>query len=120
MTINFNSDEFDDPNFPGSGGQINVRFLARLQEARSIANTEFKIISGVRVLETTRLHHDYVEDYQRLGIAAVIACKGDPKRADVLRGLIIAGMTHIIIKHESIVAIYHHDTRLKTISMRWK
>ena len=44
----FNISEFDSPDVIGSGEKMNKEFLNRLDLARELADTPFKITSGVR------------------------------------------------------------------------
>jgi hypothetical protein len=45
----FNINEFDSPDAIGSGENMDKEFLSRLDQARSIADTPFKITSGFKV-----------------------------------------------------------------------
>jgi hypothetical protein len=44
----FKLSEFDSPDLPGSGKNMNPDFLKRLDEAREIAGVPFNINSGFR------------------------------------------------------------------------
>lgn len=41
LTKHFDSDEFDSPDLPGSGKQMNDKFIEMLDYARVIANIPF-------------------------------------------------------------------------------
>ena len=85
----FTFDEFDSPDYPGSGEKFMDReFLECLDEARDIAGIQFKINSGYRTPE----HNDKVGgkpgSSHTKGLAVDIACNNSTDRfklAGILR-----------------------------------
>ena len=57
----FTLDEFDSPDLPNSGVNMDSNFLQKLEAAREIAGIPFKINSGYRTQE----HHQAI--YKKLG-----------------------------------------------------
>ena len=54
----FTLSEFDCPSLPNSGVNMDTDFLAKLEEARELANIPFKITSGYR----TKEHNESLRD----------------------------------------------------------
>ena len=97
----FNFDEFDSPDMLGSGlptadgGKMCIDFLHKLDEARSIANTPFKITSGYRSPAHNTLVGGRVGSSHLKGCAADIAVKNSAERIAIIQGLIKAGFTRL-------------------------
>ena len=97
----FNFDEFDSPDVLGSGlptadgGKMCIDFLHKLDEARSIANTPFKITSGYRSPAHNILVGGRVGSSHLKGCAADIAVKNSAERIAIIQGLIKAGFTRL-------------------------
>jgi uncharacterized protein YcbK (DUF882 family) len=94
----FKINEFDSPDLPGSGRNMDSDFLEMLDVARGAAGVSFKINSGYR----TQAHHESI--YKRLGKkptrsahltgnAADIACNSSRERYKILSALLEAGFT---------------------------
>ena len=96
----FTLKEFDSPDVPGSGENMNHDFLELLDFAREEAGVPFKISSGFRT-------QDYNKDllkrgYQASktsshlkGCAADIVCTDSVKRSTIVRSLINVGYTRL-------------------------
>jgi len=90
----FDLSEFDSPDQPGSGEEMKMPFLRKLDAARSMAGTPFKITSGYR----TQKHNDkvggVVNSAHLRGWAADIACNTSNRYA-ILHALLDAGFNRI-------------------------
>ena len=95
LTENFSTWEFDSPDRPGSGINMRIEFIFKLQEARRIANIPFLITSGYR----TKEHNEKVEGVKNsahmVGKAADIACHISVNRFRIVTALLAAGFTRI-------------------------
>ena len=103
LTENFNSWEFDSPDFQNSGTNMKLRFISSLQEARTIADIPFVITSGYR----TKEHNEKVEGVKNsahmVGKAADIACHTSINRFRIVAALLEVKFTRI-----GIYATYIH------------
>ena len=102
MVLNyFNFQEFDSPDELGSGmptdqsGKMNKEFLFKLDEARMLAGTPFKITSGYR----TEAHNKKVGGVKgsshTKGCAVDIAVNSGLQRSSIVCALAKAGFTRI-------------------------
>jgi len=96
----FKINEFDSPDAIGSGENMDKEFLSRLDQARSIADTPFKITSGFRSEAYNRslLERGYKasKDSSHLkGLAADIACTDSVSRYKIITSLLKAGFNRI-------------------------
>ena len=96
----FNINEFDSPDAIGSGENMDKEFLSRLDQARSIADTPFKITSGYRseAYNKSLLERGYKasKDSSHLkGLAADIACTDSVSRYKIITALIKANLNRI-------------------------
>ena len=118
----FTLDEFDSPDLPNSGVNMDSDFLQKLEAAREIAGIPFKINSGYRTQE----HHNAI--YKRLGKeptnsahligkAADIHCTDSRSRFTIISALLSAGFNRIGIASTFI----HCDTaeKGKTPNVIW-
>lgn len=91
---NFYKSEFDSPDAPGSGGNMQVSFMNTLQIARTIAGVSFHINSGYR----TQAHNAAVGGVQNSahtrGYAADIRITAETK-TKILNALTQAGFKRI-------------------------
>ncbi len=91
----FSYAEFDSPDFPDSGRNMDESFLLLLDSARQIAGTPFKINSGFR----TPKHNEKVggtENSSHLrGFAADIHATSSADRFKILSALIEVGFNRI-------------------------
>lgn len=108
----FSLAEFDSPDRKGSGQKMRAEFMRRLDEARHLSGTSFKIVSGYR---TTDYNNDLirrgykasVDSAHLTGWAADIDARSSAKRHKVLKGLISAGFNRIGIASTFIHADAH-------------
>lgn len=96
MTLKyFELSEFDSPDLPGSGENMDKKFLKMLDKARSKADTPFKINSGYR----TKTHNKEVKgkttSSHLIGKAADIHCTDDAIRSKIINALIEVGFNRI-------------------------
>ena len=98
MLIHFDFEEFDSPDAVGSGlptsdgGKMNIDFLHKLDRARAIAKTPFKITSGYRTKEHNEKVGGRVGSSHLKGIAVDLACNNSVERSKILKGLFEAGL----------------------------
>jgi zinc D-Ala-D-Ala carboxypeptidase len=87
----FELSEFDSPDFPGSGKNMDAKFLEKIEMARDIANIPFRINSGYR----TKEHNAYIggSKYSShcYGYAVDIHCTDSRSRAIIIDSLQKAG-----------------------------
>ena len=119
---NFTSTEFDSPDLKGSGENMKDEFMDLLQEARTIAETPFRITSGFR----TQSYHDDLgrrgyktskgRSAHQDGYAADISCKDSKKRWLIINSLLLAGFNRI-----GIAATFLHvdNSPVKTSNCIW-
>jgi len=101
MNLNhFSLSEFDSPDLPNSGKNMDSNFLTKLEHAREIANIPFKITSGFRT-------QNYLQDLldrgykasknssHLVGKAADIAAVGSSTRFIIVNALLKAGFNRI-------------------------
>lgn len=91
----FNISEFDSPDVIGSGEKMNKEFLNRLDLARELADTPFKITSGVRSEAHNKKVGGVSNSSHILGYAADVACNDSVSRFKILNALIKAGFNRI-------------------------
>lgn len=87
--------EFDSPDLPNSGRNMDPDFLELLDFARTLASIPFKITSGYR----TKEHNEKVGGKQAsshlIGKAVDLACTNSRERHIILTSLIEAGFNRI-------------------------
>ena len=97
----FNYNEFDSPDEIGSGmliskgGQMNDEFLFKLDEARMLAGTPFKITSGYRSPKHNEKVGGVVGSSHLKGCAVDIAVNSSLQRSAIVCALAKAGFTRI-------------------------
>lgn len=91
----FSLEEFDSPDLPNSGVNMDSDFLQRLDDAREIASIPFKINSGYRTKERNELVGGKPQSSHLKGKAADIAVKDSRERWIILDALIKAGFNRI-------------------------
>lgn len=92
----FSFHEFDSPDLPGSGEKYMDReFLEMLDEARHIAQLQFKITSGYRSKTHNRKVNGVSSSSHLVGRACDIACTNGNKRYKIIAALLEAGFTRI-------------------------
>lgn len=91
----FSLSEFDSPDLPNSGVNMDSDFLQMLDSARDISGIPFKITSGYR----TEVHNAKVggvaNSSHLRGYAADIACGSGSDRWKIIDSLIKAGFNRI-------------------------
>ena len=91
----FSREEFDSPDVPGSGDNMQKKFLDQLQLARSMTTLKFNINSGYR----TESHNAKVKGKKNSahlrGYAADIQCRYSRDRFTLINVLIKAGFNRI-------------------------
>jgi uncharacterized protein YcbK (DUF882 family) len=91
----FKLSEFDSPDLPGSGKNMNPDFLKRLDEAREIAGVPFKINSGFRTeAHNTKVNGKPNSSHLR-GYAADIHCHDPRWKFKILDSLLKVGFDRI-------------------------
>ena len=91
----FNFEEFDSPDEPGSGHNMDDTFLEMLDEARAIAGVPFAITSGFRTPAHNRKVKGTKGSSHMQGLAADIACADSYTRAIIVNALMDAGFMRI-------------------------
>jgi len=98
----FEYSEFDSPDDPGSGRKEKAVFLHKLEHARELAKTPFKIISGYRTVEHNTSIGGSPTSSHLIGFAADIVCDNSEAREKILSSLIWAGFQRIGIAKDFI------------------
>ncbi len=93
---NFESYEFDSPDLPGSGINMQDSFMRRLETARIKANIRFIIKSGIR----TQIYNDSLKNSVKnsahiKGLAVDISCVNDNDFIIIIKALAEAGFKRI-------------------------
>lgn len=91
----FNLNEFDSPDLPNSGVEMDYKFVKKLDLAREIAATPFVINSGYRTPEHNERVGGVADSSHTRGYAADIACAGSFQRWKIVSALIRAGIKRI-------------------------
>lgn len=91
----FNIDEFDSPDLPGSGINMDSSFLQMLDDAREIAGQPFNITSGYRSKEHNTKVGGVENSSHLYGFAADIAVSNGNQRYVILNALIKAGFKRL-------------------------
>ena len=91
----FNINEFDSPDVIGSGDKMNKEFLNMLDLARELADTPFKITSGVRSEAHNKKVGGVSNSSHILGYAADVACNDSVSRYKIITALLKAGFDRI-------------------------
>ena len=114
----FNYSEFDSPDEPGSGNNMDVDFLDMLDKAREFAGIPFVITSGYRTQAHNRQVGGKADSSHLQGCAADIACGTSRDRFLIVTALLHAGFDRIGIagdfvhvdcdweKHAALVWVY--------------
>ena len=103
----FTLDEFDSPDLPNSGINMDANFLSMLDDARHMADIPFKINSGYRTQEHNieiyrRLGKKPIDSAHLKGKAADISCSGSRERWITITALQDAGFNRIGIANNFI------------------
>ena len=92
---NFTIDEFDSPDLPGSGLNMDNDFLQMLDIAREIANIPFKINSGYRTKEHNKKVGGKSDSSHLVGKAVDIAYSNSRDRWIIITALQEAGFNRL-------------------------
>ena len=118
----FTLDEFDSPDLPNSGVNMDSDFLQKLEAAREIAGIPFKINSAYRTTEHhqaiyKKLGKEPTKSAHLIGKAADIHCTDSRSRFIIISALLSAGFNRIGIASTFI----HCDTaeKGKTKNVIW-
>jgi zinc D-Ala-D-Ala carboxypeptidase len=91
----FTHAEFDSPDKPGSGANMDADFLEMLDQARERCGFAFKINSGYRTVAHNRAVKGVPNSSHLRGMAADIACSGSRERFHIVRALLSVGFDRI-------------------------
>jgi hypothetical protein len=93
--IHFKKEEFDSPDLPGSGENMDAKFLNWLDAARDMCDFGWVITSGYR----TKAHNNKVggvdSSAHTRGYAADIRCQSSHQRYEIIRSLLAVGFRRI-------------------------
>lgn len=87
--------EFDSPDAPGSGSEMQPEFLTKLDAARGIANVPFKINSGFRTVAHNKKVGGEPNSSHTKGWAADIAYSSGSEGYKILAALFNVGFNRI-------------------------
>lgn len=96
----FKLSEFDSPDVVGSGEAMDMDFLSRVDQARSIAQIPFRITSGFRTQQynedlLARGYKASANSSHLKGLAVDIACTNSSSRHKIITALMKAGLNRI-------------------------
>lgn len=91
----FRYSEFDSPDIPDSGRNMQSSFLRMLNHARQIAGIPFKINSGFRSQEHNKKVGGTETSSHLTGHAADIHCTSSTYRYEIISALLQAGFNRI-------------------------
>tara|TARA_R110001599_G_C12037655_1_gene640782 strand:+ start:328 stop:786 length:459 start_codon:yes stop_codon:yes gene_type:complete len=91
----FTLSEFDSPDEPGSGSEMDQKFLEKLDYARGNSGIPFKINSGYRTKDWNLKIGGRVGSSHQHGLACDIHCNGSRARALIITALLEVGITRI-------------------------
>lgn len=98
----FSSTEFDSPDIPGSGKQMDEIFILMLHEARIFAGIPFVIVSGFRSSTYNKKVGGVMNSTHLTGIAADIYYKDSKQCFTIIDALLHVGFNRIGINNNSI------------------
>ena len=117
MNNYFTFEEFDSPDELGSGQKyMSTFFLAKLTEARIMANVPFKITSGYRTPKHNKKVGGVANSSHLKGVACDIAVSDSQMRSKILTALIRVGFNRIGIAKNFIHVDIDKD---KSINVIW-
>ena len=91
----FKLSEFDSPDLVGSGEAMDMDFLSRLDQARSLCDIPFRITSGYRSEAHNRKVGGVSDSSHKKGLAADIACTNSSARHIIVTALLKVGLNRI-------------------------
>jgi|TARA_B100001094_G_scaffold74985_1_gene71365 uncharacterized protein YcbK (DUF882 family) len=115
MKSYFKYSEFDSPDLPNSGHNMDPTFLRMLNHARQIAGIPFRINSGFRTKEHNAKVGGTENSSHLRGLAADIYATSSTARYEILSALIKAGFYRIGIANTFIHVDTDNDKTQKVI-----
>lgn len=91
----FTLDEFDSPDFPGSGSRMNTEFLESLDKIREVAGIPFHINSGFRTTAYNKKAKGALNSAHLRGLAADIAAPEGFQKFRILQAALLMGVRRI-------------------------
>ena len=91
----FTYDEFDSPDAPGSGQEMQPQFLEMLDDARELSGVPFIVNSGFRTPEHNRAVGGTPDSAHLTGWAADIRATSSNRRWMIIEALIQVGFNRI-------------------------
>jgi len=91
----FKLSEFDSPDLPGSGAEMNQEFLYMLDAARKIYGKPMRVNSGYRTEAHNKKVGGVSSSSHLKGLAADISCKDSSNRFEMVQAFIKAGFKRI-------------------------
>jgi len=91
----FKLSEFDSPDVVGSGEAMDMEFLSKLDQARSLCDIPFRITSGYRTEDHNRKVKGVLGSSHTKGLAADIACTNSAARHIIVSALLKVGLNRI-------------------------
>lgn len=92
---NFKLSEFDSPDLKGSGENMDIDFLQKIDKARDLYGHPIKINSGYRTPGHNKAVGGVRQSSHLLGVAADIHCNTSTGRMELVKALVDAGFTRI-------------------------
>ena len=93
--LHFETQEFDSPDLPNSGINMDNAFLQMLNDARGIAAIPFNITSGYRTKDRNKLVGGVANSSHLVGKAADISVQSGNERYIIINALIQAGFRRL-------------------------
>jgi len=91
----FSLEEFDSPDLPNSGYNMDMEFLKLLDKARHIAGVSFRITSGFRTETHNKAVGGVPNSSHLKGFAVDIACTDSSTRHKIVKAAISSGINRI-------------------------
>tara|TARA_R100001015_G_C4536143_1_gene101247 strand:- start:154 stop:510 length:357 start_codon:yes stop_codon:yes gene_type:complete len=112
----FSNEEFDSPDFPGSGSRMDDSFLFMLDTARQTAGIPFRINSGYRTPKHNKKVGGAENSSHLRGFAADIHAVSSAERFSILSALIQVGFNRIGVSN---TFIHVDNDPIKTQNVIW-
>lgn len=95
LTKNFNSKEFDSPDKPFSGLEMDIMFVKKLQIVRNLTKLPLHVNSGFRTVEHNQSVGGKVNSSHLIGKAADLAFTSHQHLFSIIHAAISVGITRI-------------------------